>query len=120
MSLLVDDAGSYLYGEVFGDVEVGELGIDIGIDDGDEVYADEAEDAEVALAAVVVLTVLEDALQVVAVGLYVVAGWEEVLVAGGAGVVVHEVEVALRVVAVHLVVPVEGVGAAEEASVDDG
>ena len=81
--------------EVRTDVEMGKLGIDIGIDDGDEVYADEAEDAEVALAAVVVLAVLEYALEVVLVGLHVVAWGQEVLVAGGTGVVVHDVEVGL-------------------------
>ena len=118
--MIVDGGRAHLYAEVVGDVKVGELGIDIGIYHGDEVYADEAEDAEVALATVAVLAVLEDTLEVVLVGLYVVAWRKEIFVAGGAGVVVHDVEIGLRVVAVHLVVPVEGIGAAEEASVYDG
>ena len=120
VGIAVDAGGAELHAEVVGDVEVGELGIDVGINNGDEVYTDEAEDAEVALAAVVVLAVLEHALQIVLVGLHIVSGGKEIFVAGGAGVVVHDVEVGLRVVAIHLVVPVEGVGTTEETAVDDG
>ena len=86
---------AYLYAEVVSDVEVGEFGIDIGIYYGEEVYTDEAEDAKVALATVVVLAVLEDACEVLFVGLNIVAWGKEILVTGCARVVVHDVEIGL-------------------------
>ena len=95
VSLVVDDAGTHLYGKIFGNVEVGEFGIDIGIDHGDEVYADETEDAEIALASIVVLSVLEDAREVFLIGLYIVSWGQEILVAGCSRIVVHNVEVGL-------------------------
>jgi hypothetical protein len=53
---------AHLYTEVLGDIKIGEFGINIGVNDRYEVYTDETEYAEVALAAVVVFTVFEHAL----------------------------------------------------------
>ena len=117
---IVNSGGAHLYAEVVGDVKIGQLGIDIGIDYGEEVYSNEAEDAEVALAAVVVLAVFEDSREVVLIGLHIVARRKEILVARGVGVVVHDVEVGLRIVAVHLVVPVKGIRTPKESTIDDG
>ena len=120
VSLVVDDAGTHLYGKILGNVEVGEFGIDIGIDNREEVDTNEAEDAKVALATIVVLTVLEHASEVVLVGLNVIAWGKEILITGSAWVVIHNVEVGLRVVAVHLVVPIERIGTTKEPTIYDG
>ena len=117
---VVDGGRAHLYAEVVGDVKVGELGIDIGIHYGDKVHTDEAEDAQVALATIVVLSILEHSREILLVGLYIVSRRQEILVAGCAWVVVHDVEIGLRVVAIHLIVPIEGIRTAEEASIDDG
>ena len=118
--MIVDGGRAHLYAEVIGDVEVGELGIDIGIDHREEVDTNEAEYAEVSLATIVILAVFEHTGKIVLVGLYIVAWGEEILVAGSTRVVIHYVEIGLRVVAIHLVVPIEGIGATEESTIHDG
>ena len=92
---MVDDAGAYLYTEILRYVKIGKFSIDIGIDNRDEIYTDKAEDAEVALSAVVILTILEYTFEVILVSLDVVAGWKEILIASGTGIVIHDVEVGL-------------------------
>ncbi len=44
---------------------------------------------------------------------------QELVVALRVGVVVHNVQVCLRVVVIHLVVPAHGIGTSHEAAVDD-
>ena len=41
---VVDDSRFHFHAEVGGDVEIGQFGIHIGIDDGQQVYSDEGED----------------------------------------------------------------------------
>ena len=93
--MIVNGSGAHLYTEVVGDVKVGKFSIDISVDYREEVYTDEAKYAEVALAAIVVFTILEHASKVVLIGLYVIAWGEEIFVASSAWVVIHDVEVGL-------------------------
>ena len=70
---VVDGGRAHLYAEVVGDVKVGELGIDIGIHYGDKVHTDKAEDAQVALTTIVVLSIFEHSREILLVGLYIVS-----------------------------------------------
>mgnify|MGYP004520208937 CR=1 FL=1 len=115
-----DDGRLETHGEIGRDVEHGELGVDIGVDNREEVDTDEAEGGEVAVAAVEVLLSLENLLELVLASGDVVAGGQHVKVRLRVWVVVHDVEVGLRVVAVHHLVPRQGVGATDESSVEDG
>ena len=118
--LVVDGSGAHLYAEVFSDVKVGELCVNIGIDYGDEIYSDETEYAQVSLAAIVVFAILEYAFEIVLIPFDIVTWRQKVLITCCVGVIIHDVEVGLRVVAIHLIVPIEGIRTAEEASIDDG
>ena len=55
--------GQQLEAEVAADVERRELGINVGIDDGEEVHTSEGKDAQVAETAEGILLVLEDAFE---------------------------------------------------------
>ena len=65
---VADDRRLHLQAEVLGDVEHRQLGINVGIDDREGVDAHHDEEAHVAPAAVLVLTVLEDRLVTLLVG----------------------------------------------------
>jgi hypothetical protein len=118
--LVVDGSGAHLYAEVFSDVKVGELCVNIGIDYGDEIYSDETEYAQVSLAAIVVFAILEYAFEIVLIPFDIVTWRQKVLITCCVGVIIHDVEVGLRVVAIHLIVPVESIGAAEKTTINDG
>ena len=51
----LDECGLDLQAEVVGNVEGGKLGIDVGIDDGEQVNSGEREDAEVSVPSEIVL-----------------------------------------------------------------
>ena len=116
----LDECGLKLQAEVLGDVEGGEFGIYVSVDDGQEIDACEGEDAEVAEPAEGVFPAFEDSLESSFLPDDAVAWWQHLLVAFGVRVAVHDVEVCLCVVRVHLSVPRQRVEASEESSVDDG
>ena len=94
--LVVDDDGIDVQGKVVGDVELGERGIDIGIDDGDGIDADEDEETHVAPTAETVFPRLEEFLVsrlVRRVDLH--SQMHELVVAVGLWVVVEQVHVGL-------------------------
>ena len=90
-ALLRDNGGLHSDAEVGTNVEDGQMGVDIGIDHGEQIYAREAESTEVAIAAIVVLLVFEYLLELFLAPRDVVAGWEHFQVTIGIGVVVHNI-----------------------------
>ena len=100
---------------------MGQRGIDIGIDDVDQVHSHNADDAYLLVTAIIVLLVFERFLEPVDVEVALFhRGREKVHVALGAGVAVHQVAVALGVVVEHAVVPRGGIGEAHKGAHHDG
>ena len=90
-ALLGDNGRFHLKTEVGTNVEDGQMGVHIGVDNGEQINAHKAECAEVAIAAIVVLLVFEYLLELFLAPRDVVAGWEHFQVTIGIGVVVHNI-----------------------------
>ena len=104
--------------EVVGDVEFREGCVHVGIDDGEGVDAYHHEGSHISPSAEFVFTLTEDFLVAFYVGgIDCGSQMQKLVVALRVRVIIHNVEVGLRVVVIHLVVPGDGVSAAYETTI---
>ena len=101
-----NDRWSHLQAEVFGNVKFRQLCIDIGIDDRQRIDTNHHKDAHITPTAVLVFTTLEYLLEsffVAGINLYTQV--QKLVVAVSSRVGIHQVQVGLRIVLIHHVVP---------------
>ena len=114
------ECGLQPHAQVGAYVERRQLRIHVCVDDSQQVHACKGKDAHVTVFAEIVLFVLEYLFETLLFPRDVIAQREHLLVALGVGVIVHDVEIGLAVVAQHLAVPCEGVGTSQKTAVEDG
>ena len=106
----VDGGWGDLQGEVGTDVEDRQLCIDISIDNGEKIHPDEGESREIAITAIAVFAIFENRLKLLQTAVDVVGGWKEIAETIGERIIVHDIEIGLRIVHIHLLIPQESVG----------
>ena len=92
------------------DVEDRQLRIYIGIESREEIDTNKANDGEIAIASESVFTIAEHGFELFQSAVDVVGGGKEVAKTIGERIVVHDVEIGLRIVHIHLLIPQESIG----------
>lgn len=87
------------------DVEDRQLRIYIGIESREEIDTNKANDGEIAIASESVFTIAEHGFELFQSAVDVVGGGKEVAKTIGERIVVHNVEIGLRIVHIHLLIP---------------
>ena len=118
---VVDNRGLHPQAQVVGDVKHRQLCVHVGIDDRQRIHPQHHEETQVAPASVFVLSLPEDVLIPLFVGLCgdLHAQVQELVVTLRAGVIVHQVNIGLGVVLVHRVVPAHGIHTADESAIHE-
>lgn len=93
------------------DIEDRQLRIYIGIESREEIDTNKANDGEIAIASESVFAVAEHSFELFQSAVDVVGGGKEVAKTIGERIVVHDVEIGLRIVHIHLLIPQESIGA---------
>ena len=116
---LLDNGWLELHTQVGRNIEHRELSIYIGVDYAQDVNAHESKGTHVAITAIAVFAVFEDGFEAFFLPRDIVVGGKHIQIRLCVWVVVHNVQIGLRIVAVHLLVPHEGVSTTQETTVED-